>query len=196
MASIAVFGGSFSPIHVGHLGVAGAILERGLADEVWLMPCRRNPLKADAPDLSDAERLDLIRKAVSYGEAEGILSAGKVRVSEIELHRPAPSYTIDTMRILEEEHPGSRFRLVMGSDSYLGFDSWKEASRLEKQYCPIVYPRPGFPLHAVKPREDWTLLEGVKLNDVSSTEIRRRLAEGSDCSDVMPWGGVDTKKWI
>ncbi|MCH5213884.1 MAG: nicotinate-nicotinamide nucleotide adenylyltransferase [Muribaculaceae bacterium] len=168
MKQVAVFGGSFAPVHRGHISVATALIEKGLADEVWLVPCRLNPLKAEMP-MADVDRLQALRKAAGIYNA--VKKAELLKVNEVELSMPSPSYTIDTLRKLQELYPKMQFRVVMGADSYLQFHRWKSHEEILKDFAPIVYPRPGFEVSAPEP--GWTLLSGVETFDISSTALRR-----------------------
>lgn len=180
---IAIFGGSFSPVHKGHIAVANGILAKGLAEEVWMMPCRRNPLKESGPQLDEEKRLSLLKAAARYANERNRKES--IRVDTTELTMPSPSYTIDTLRKLQSEHPSLEFRLAVGADSYLDFHKWKEWEELEKAYSPIVYPRPGYAISET--RQGWTLLEGMEENDISSTQLREMLEKGEDIEAYMPW---------
>ena len=141
MSAVGVLGGSFSPVHKGHLEVARTVVERGLVDEVWLMPCRRNPLKDGSTTMPDAERLRLLNKAADY--YNGLMEREAVMVKDTELGMPEPSFTADTLRKLSVEYPGIELRLITGADSYINFNRWKEWRWIEANFRPIVYPRPG-----------------------------------------------------
>ena len=180
---IAVYGGSFSPVHYGHLAVASGVIDNSLADEVWMLPCRRNPLKDVDPVWADETRLDMLGKATEYWEKKH--ENKKLKVSCIELTMPSPSFSYNTFRCLMEKYPDLNFRLVVGADSYLDFQKWYEWEWLESNLRPIVYPRPGFLLKEVRP--GWTLLEGVETVDISSTEIRKMIEENKPVVHWMPW---------
>ena len=180
---VAVFGGSFSPVHIGHARLASAVIRKGLADEVWLMPCRRNPLKANAPQFDEEKRLGLLHKAARY--CNTLFGKERIKVSELELTMPEPSFTADTMRRLMAENPDVEFRLLVGADSCLDFSRWREWEWLERNFAPIVYPRPGYALEGA--RQGWTLLEDVEQTDVSSTLLREMMAKGEDPREFMPW---------
>ena len=181
---VAVFGGSFSPVHTGHLAVATEVIERRLADEVWLLPCRKNPLKDESGLLPNDIRLQLLEKAVNYQNAQ--LGGEPLKVCDIELELPSPSYTIDTLRLLSHLYPEYEFRLLAGGDSYLEFEHWKDWEIIETEFSPIVYPRPGNDIGTL--RKSWTLLDGVKEWDISSSAIREMLCrEGDIPGEFMPW---------
>lgn len=185
MRVVGVFGGSFSPVHTGHLEVVMGILDKGLTDEVWLLPCRLNPFKAGNKPIEDKERLRMLNAAVDYICKSKESYRKKIKISDIELTMPSPSYTFKTLNRLKEMYPDTVFRIVAGADSYLNFEKWREWEWIENNFSPIVYPRPGFVLGDV--RNKWTLLSDVKLTDISSTQLRTALACGRDVSRFMPW---------
>lgn len=170
-------------MHRGHLAVARGILGAKLADEVWLMPCRRNPLKDGSTTMADDERLHMLRKAADYYNSRE--TDGRLKITDIELAMPEPSYTCDTLRRLCRENPDTEFRIAVGADSYMEFGKWKEWEWIEGNFRPIVYPRPGYEIGEVRPQ--WTLLEGVEEVDVSSTRIREKMRNGEPLAEEMPW---------
>lgn len=180
---VAILGGTFSPVHQGHMELCKKTLEKNLADEVWLMPCRRNPLKEYEADLDDELRLDLLKKASDFYNA--LLGSESIKITEIELNMPSPSYTANTMKRLQTLNPDIDFRIIVGSDSYLNFGKWKEHDWLEKNFKPIVYPRPGYEIENLK--ECWAILEDAELFPVSSTDIRHMIGRGETELNMMPW---------
>lgn len=166
--TIGIFGGSFAPVHHGHTGVAETILNKGLVDEVWMMPCRRNPLK-NGVAIADAERIALLNKAVSQTMATSNLK-GRIKVDLTELDMPEPSYTWLTLTMLKEKYPKDKFRLIIGADSYNNFDKWMRSEWIAENFQPIVFPRPGYPIEEKK--EGFIFIEGVEEYNVSSTELR------------------------
>lgn len=161
------------------MAVARSVVEGGYADEVWMMPCRRNPLKTDSDPWDPCRRIRLIEEAVCY------YSDDRIKVSRQELEMPEPSYTVDTLRSLMEKYPDFHFRLIVGADSYLNFNKWKDWKWIEANARPIVYPRPGYHIESLRPR--WTELKGVGLHDISSSQIREMIEEGKDVEKWMPW---------
>ena len=137
-------------------------------DEVWLVVSPQNPFKQDVELADTQHRLNMARLAVGDNE--------KIKISEVELSLPKPSYTIDTLRALEKEYPESEFSIIMGADNLMGLNRWKEAETLLSRYRIIVYPRPGY-----EAKE----LEGAHIEivdapqvDISSTQLRRWIGEG------------------
>lgn len=172
----AVFGGTFNPLHNGHLSIARSVIESGLADELWLMVTPQNPWKKNKALLSDNLRLEMAREAVAG--IEGITA------SDFEFSLPKPSYSASTMRSLQQEFPGRQFMLVMGADNWTKFDCWKDSQWLLDNFEIIVYPRPGYEIGTVESTRIHIL--DCPLMDISSTEIVRRIREGLPIEEYVP----------
>ncbi len=171
--TVGIFGGSFNPVHNGHIKVATTIVERDLADEVWLIVSPLNPIKANPEALlPDNVRLEMARIAV-----DGLKY---VKASDIELTLPRPSYTINTLRRLSEIYPSVTFRLIIGSDNMLIFDKWKSHEEIMSAYTPIVYPRPGYECNLS--------LKNFPEMAVSSSEVRERLKNGLSVDTLLSPG--------
>lgn len=164
-----IYGGSFNPIHEGHVRLAKALADSGLVDEMWLLVSPQNPFKVDANLLDDEKRLHLARLAVK--EVKG------VEVCDREFTLPRPSYMYNTLQALSQEHPDREFVLVIGADNWGRFPQWYRSRDILSAYPVIIYPRPGFALHDVP--ESVTVAD-TPLLDISSTEIRRRIATNPD----------------
>lgn len=173
---IALFGGSFNPIHVGHLAIADAVVEQRLADEVWLMVSPQNPLKTQQGLMSDDSRLRLAQIAI-----EG---HSHIKVCDREFSLPKPSYTYITMRHLRQEHPEDEFLLCIGGDNWERFPHWREPEELMKHHRIIVYPRQGCTLNL--PDTDRIIALDCPLVNVSSTAIRHCLESGEDITGMVP----------
>ena len=131
---IGVFGGSFNPVHAGHISLAREVVARKLADKVVMVLSPLNPLKEDPASLiDDYLRMEMLRIAC--------LPYPRLEASDIELSMPRPSYTIDTLRRLAASNPGDSFRLVIGADNWECFDRWKDYREILRDFHPIVYPR-------------------------------------------------------
>ncbi len=176
--SVTLLGGSFNPIHNGHLRLARYVTGRGLCDEVWLMVSPCNPLKRPEGLLDTSARLDLARLA-----AEGI---GGVRVSDYETRLPLPSYTWRTLSALRDEYPETDFSLLVGTDNWLVFDRWRNAEDILRFHRLFLYPRPGYEVREDALPSGVTLLTDSPQCPWSSTDVRRRVAEGTDCSEMLP----------
>lgn len=177
MKRVGVFGGSFNPVHWGHVRLAEWIVRHGWADEVWLMVSPRNPLKEQVGLLPEAERLDMARLAA--GEVAG------VRASDFEFSLPRPSYTWRTLEALRAAFPATAFSLIIGADNWQHFDRWARPDYIRAHHKLLVYPRPGYPLDASALPDGVDLL-GAPVFDVSSTRVRKLLCENGDASRLVP----------
>lgn len=164
-----VFGGSFDPIHKGHTSLARHVIESGLCDEVWLMVSPLNPLKAERPPVGFADRLAMARLATESIEG--------VTASDFEAGLPLPSYTYRTLTAMSEKWPDRRFRLIIGADNWTAFSRWRNPEEIVRDYHPIVYPRPGVEISPETLPAEVSYLEDAPLTDISSTELRRELAD-------------------
>ncbi|MBR1713293.1 MAG: nicotinate (nicotinamide) nucleotide adenylyltransferase [Alloprevotella sp.] len=174
----AIFGGSFNPIHLGHIGLAKQVLAQGLADDVWLMVSPQNPLKPQIGLLGEAQRLALARKAVA--DTPGI------QACDYEFRLPRPSYTWHTLRSLRREYGSERtFALVIGSDNWVTFSHWAHSDELLSGYRIIIYPREGFPADAAALPGNVTLLR-APLYPYSSTTVREAVRNGADITQMVP----------
>ena len=168
MKRIAIFGGSFNPIHNGHIALAQAVLEQCRVDEVWLMVSPQNPLKlGDADLLDDNLRLDMAQKAL-----EGI---DGIKACDYEFHLPKPSYTWNTLQHLSADYPDHTFILLLGGDNWAHFQRWRHWQDILWHHDIIVYPRDNHP---------GTI--NVPLLDISSTDIRRRVKAGESIEGLVP----------
>ena len=168
MKRIAIFGGSFNPIHNGHIALAQAVLEQCRVDEVWLMVSPQNPLKlGDADLLDDNLRLEIAQKAL-----EGI---DGIKACDYEFHLPKPSYTWNTLQHLSADYPDHTFILLLGGDNWAHFQRWRHWQDILWHHDIIVYPRDNHP---------GTI--NVPLLDISSTDIRRRVKAGESIKGLVP----------
>ena len=131
--NIALYFGTFNPIHVGHLAIANYISQLSDIDEVWLVVSPENPLKKKASMLADYHRLAIVREAIADNPS--------LKVSDIEFSLPKPSYTIDTLTYLQEKYPDHHFSLIMGEDNLRSFPKWKNYQEILSQVQLYVYPR-------------------------------------------------------
>lgn len=175
--NIAVFGGSFNPIHTGHAMIASQASQQPGVDEVWLMVSPQNPLKHDADLMPEEERLALARLVAD--ECKG------VRTSDFEFRLPRPSYTYNTLCRLRDAYPEHTFRLLIGSDNWNIFSRWRNSEKIISEFGVIIYPRPDAP--AIPPfPENVELLNNLPLMLVSSTYIRESLKHGRDIRFLVP----------
>ena len=171
MKRTALFFGSFNPIHVGHLIIANTMLQQEDIDEVWFVVSPQNPLKERASLLADHHRLQMVQRAVEDNY--------RLRVCDIEMHLPIPSYTVVTLAALGEKYPGREFCLVMGSDNLATFQRWRNYEYILGNYRLMVYPRPGSELCELRNHPSVTMVN-VPMMDISSSYIRQQIAVGKD----------------
>ena len=175
--NIGIFGGSFNPIHNGHLTLARAFLEKEKLDEVWFMVSPQNPFKADQALLDDHLRLNLVQKATGNNP--------HFKASDYEFRLPKPSYTWNTLRHLSSDFPAHRFTLLVGGDNWAAFNRWYHAEDILSHYRLVVYPRRGEQL-AVNALPPGVSILSTSFIDISSTEIRRRIRQGMSVRGLVP----------
>lgn len=171
----ALFGGTFNPLHNGHLAIARSVLEQGLADEVWILITPCNPWKKDQALLDDRMRYDMVAQAVK--DMDGVCA------SDYEFKLDKPSYTANTLRRISADYPDREFILTIGADNWVKFHNWREADFILKNYPIIVYPRQGYPIENVS--GNVTLLD-CPLMDISSTQIRQMVHIGTPINELVP----------
>jgi nicotinate-nucleotide adenylyltransferase len=172
---VGLFGGSFDPIHHGHLIVGRAVAETLGLDELRFMPAGEQPFKRGRHVASAGERAAMVALAVA-GEAG-------LAVERCEVDRPGPSYTVDTLRALRSREPGQDFTLVIGADATRELDQWREAAALPALARIVAVARPGAPRPANALVERVVEVPAV---DLSATQIRRRVAEGRSIRYLVP----------
>lgn len=177
--------GSFNPIHVGHLMLAQYVANFGGVDDVWLVVSPHNPFKRQEGLAPADVRMRMASLATQYDP--------KIKVSDIELTLPQPSFSINTIDALEAMQPGREFVIVMGADNLSGLPRWREASRLVSGRTFLVYPRDGgFPDHSAVEALGGKVVElNAPMVGISSTIIRRWIAEGVDVRHFVPAEALD-----
>jgi nicotinate-nucleotide adenylyltransferase len=176
---VALYFGSFNPIHNGHIAIAEHVVDQGLCDMLVMIVSPQNPLK-QATDLApDLARFEMVEAACAS-------SKHPVRIvpSAIEFVLPRPSYTIDTLRALEQERGDDmEFSVIMGGDLAEQLPRWKEWQTLLQRYPIYMYPREGV---TSTPYPEITMLEGAPELPFSSTDVRERLKRGESIDDMVP----------
>ena len=189
MRRIGIYGGSFNPVHFGHVGLAKWVIENTDLDELWLMVSPNNPLKPANLLAPEGERLAAVSKAVK--------DIPHVKASDFEFSLPRPSYTANTLRELQKAYPDADFTLIIGEDNIAIFDRWREYEFILANFRIFVYPRrenlSDEDLTAKRsnsPQDGLTTqwsnsvavkeiryLSGAPLFDISSTQIRNQQAK-------------------
>ena len=175
---IGIFGGSFNPVHNGHIMLAQYLAQHSHLDEVWLTLSPQNPLKISNSLLDDNHRLAMLNLAIE--------SYPLLKVCDIELEMPRPSYTINTLDELSRRYPDYRFNIVIGGDNWNIIDRWKDYQRIINEYGVVVYPRPGYELSSTN-NSNVVVVE-APLADISSTEIREAIAKYDEVGHLLPQG--------
>ncbi len=166
---VGLYFGSFNPIHNGHIGLAKYILEKTDVEEVWFVVTPRNPMKECSILISDALRVEMAQIATKNEVG--------VEVCEEELKLPQPNYTINTLEHLTKHYGMHEFSLIIGGDNMQIFEKWKDYDKILARYRVMVYPRDNSD-SGTKILEGFEVLKDAPLFDVSSTEIRLKVARG------------------
>lgn len=174
--TIGIMGGSFNPVHTGHLMVAGYLSQVAGLDEVWLSMSPANPLKPDAHPVSDTRRLEMLRLSLKGSD--------RLRAIDTELSLPRPSYTLQLLERLRQDYPDYDFKLIIGSDNWLVFDRWHAHDTILHDFGVIIYPRPGYDIKC--PGHPHATLVNAPTVDISSTFIRDAIAKGMDMNYFLP----------
>lgn len=175
---IALFGGSFDPVHEGHLKIAELAVEQMNLDEVRFIPCRISPHKPDSNPTPGEHRLAMLKLAT----AELPWAA----IDDIELSQAPPSYSYLTVQNFRKCHPDAQLYWILGKDQWEALPKWKHPEILCKELVFLVFSRQGPPAQ----REGWKMLELEGIHPASSTEIRRALA-ADKTPDWMPQGVLE-----
>lgn len=173
MKKIGLYFGSFNPIHVGHLIIADYFSQQNLFDEVWLVVSPHNPLK-DPSDLASVDhRLEMARIATADHPS--------LKVCDIEIKMPSPSFTVNTMKALQEQYPEVQWSVIIGEDSLVHFDKWKDYQWLMETFSFFVFPRvlSDEDRDIIKSKNFPVQMVNAPLIEVSSTSIRQKLRSGT-----------------
>jgi nicotinate-nucleotide adenylyltransferase len=185
---IGIFGGSFDPVHRGHLTLAESCAEQARLDRVWFVPAAQQPFKPAGPVASVADRLAMLRLALAgYPQFE---------ISMLEVDRGGMSYTVDTLLTVESLVPAAELFLLMGADSLKDFPSWRQPADICRLATPLIVNRAGEPpadfehLSQVVSAERLAEIKSCQVSmppkEISSSEIRRLVATGGDWEAMIP----------
>lgn len=177
MQRIGIYGGSFNPVHFGHIGLAKWIIENSDLDELWFLISPNNPLKSVQSLAPEQERLAAVQQAIQ--------DIPRLKASDFEFSLPRPSYTANTLRALQQAYPDYEFTLIIGEDNLSIFHQWREYEFILANFRLFVYPRHTKEPHNASdiqnnpstqwsnlPVKDLQFLSGAPYFDISSTEIR------------------------
>ena len=196
--NVAVYSGSFNPLHIGHLAIIKHMIEEAGFDMVYLIVSPKNPLKDGISATTGKDRYLAAIEAVNRHfvnkawETEcGDDMPPKVKVVDIELNMPEPHYTVRTLRALKEREPDNAFTFVMGADNLADIRRWREYAAILKEFGVAVFPRAGHDLTQIKqdllnedPAYRIQILD-AQMVDISSTQIRNAIANGDDISNFL-----------
>jgi nicotinate-nucleotide adenylyltransferase len=169
--------GSFNPIHIGHLIIANYLANHTTLDKVWLVVSPQNPLKKYGDLINTYDRLEMAKLATD--------NSNNIKVSDVELKLPQPSYTIDTLTHLKEKYPEHEFTLIMGSDNLVTLPKWKNYKLILRDYQIYVYPRPGYENAELASHPSVTITMTPQM-ELSATFIRKSIAEKKNVQYFVP----------
>jgi nicotinate-nucleotide adenylyltransferase len=185
---VGLFGGSFDPVHFGHLILAEWVRDALQLDQLWFVPAAISPLKGRAPLATGPQRSDMVRLAIAGHDP--------FQLNDIELVRGDVSYTVDTLRALVESHPEVQFYWLLGSDALATLPQWKEPQTICRLAIPTVLRRRPVPepelnfVRAWVPEDRFARIASAQVQapliEISSTEIRERLAAGRSIRYLVP----------
>ena len=200
---IGIYGGTFNPIHRGHIALARQIFRKkryfepehnsrmnppqkkslkNRLDQIWFMVSPQNPFKQQDELLDENLRLEIVRKALTDDP--------NFIASDYEFHLPRPSYTWDTLQALSKDYPEHEFLLIIGSDNWLQFDRWHRADDILRNYRIIIYPREGYDVDPATLPPTVTLVQ-TQTFGFSSTDVRRKISEGLTFRRMVPATAYD-----
>jgi len=179
---IGLYFGSFNPIHIGHLVIAGYMSEFSDLNQVWMVVSPHNPLKPAGSLLQDYHRFQLVEIGIGNNK--------KLKASKIEFELAKPSYTVVTLAYLQEKHPEHEFSLIMGADNLENLHKWKNYELILENHSIYVYPRPSHDGGNLKahPKVKWIHAPQM---EISSSFIRQSIKQGKDIRYMLPESVAD-----
>jgi len=185
---VGVFGGTFDPVHLGHLILAEQCREQAALDQVWFVPAARPPHKLERSLTPFPQRLEMLSLAVAGHPA--------FRIDDLEKNRPGPSYTVDTLEELHQRCPDTEWSLILGSDSLPDLPRWREPARIVALAELLIVARPDWPTPSAEelraalglPSEAplRSRLVAAPLIGISSHDLRRRVHDGRSIRYLVP----------
>lgn len=187
MKKVGLYGGTFDPIHAGHINLALELMEKQHLDEVWFIPAQINPHKSQSPPTSISHRLEMVKEAIR--------DIPSFHLKDLEARRPPPSYTIDTLRFLmnceDQQTAPKQFYLLLGEDSIPGFMKWHQYEEIIQRVPLLIGSRSGHWDKRINlpPALQQAVEKGMiktHVLDISSTELRTRLSQDLYCGHLIP----------
>lgn len=178
--NVGIYGGTFDPIHLGHVALAEHIHACAALDEVWFLVTPQNPWKRDSLLSADEHRLEMVRIALKNKDM--------LKASDFEFHLPKPSYSYQTLRKLREDYPEHEFTLIIGADNWKDFTKWSHPEEILQHHPVVVFPREGYDFEDAETAGLDTrrvMLVDAPLLPYSSTEVRQRLQKGEPVCDMI-----------
>ncbi|HEX3150917.1 MAG TPA: nicotinate-nucleotide adenylyltransferase [Gemmataceae bacterium] len=185
---VGIFGGTFDPVHYGHLVVAEQAREQAELDQVWFVPSARPPHKLDAPITAFDRRADMLTLALAGHE-------DKFRVESLEKDRPGPSFTADTLDVLHTAHRKNDWFLILGADSVRDLPTWHDPLRVVDRATIVAAGRPGYTnwsaadlaaALAIEAKRVRLMTVEIPLIEIASRDLRRRAADGRSLLFQVP----------
>jgi nicotinate-nucleotide adenylyltransferase len=173
-----VFGGTFDPVHKGHLNIANAALDQAALDRILFVVAAKPPHKRNNQLTETALRVQMVEAAIADHPA--------FQVSLVEIERQGYSFTADTLKILKEEDPEGELFFIIGSDSARDLPNWREPQRILDQAALLVAPRPDCPETLPAMLQSRASLLKLEPWDISSSVIRKRIQQGKEIQDMLP----------
>ena len=178
--NIGLFGGSFNPIHNGHVRLAKTLLQEAGLDEVWFMVSPQNPFKQNQQLLDDNKRFRLVQIALK--------DEPHLKACNFEFNLPKPSYTWNTLQALQEAYHEDQFTILIGGDNWAAFDKWYRYEDILQRYPIVVYPREGSEVTGFEFQVPNIKIVKTPLINISSTQIRQRIQAGKSVRGLVPTG--------
>lgn len=186
---IGIFGGTFDPVHLGHLTLAEVCREAAALDEVWFIPAPSPPHKPAKKILGFEQRAEMLQFAIAGNES--------FKINLMEANRSGPSFTADTLEEIHSQHPSAELFLLMGGDSALEFSTWHDPARILRLATLVIKDRPGSTLpnqlelkahleEKVGVEAKIIVVQGSPFVDISSTDLRSRVQKGSTIRYQVP----------
>jgi nicotinate-nucleotide adenylyltransferase len=184
----AIFGGSFNPVHNGHVEMARQTLDRGHVDKIIVVPARQNPLKKEPPLIPDRVRWEMLKQA--------FVDMPEIELSTYELKRSGPSYTHQTLAHFQSQYPGDRLYLILGEDAFSTLPQWASVDKIIRLARILVLPRPCqrpsndfIPYtHGYNSRVEWL---DCHIPDIAASTIRRSRIDTIDEKHWLPPGVLE-----